>query len=50
MGQYDRRAGGEIYLIEDEQQVATLAVRNPDFKAVLCHPDHPVHGRYRQGH
>ena len=30
MGQYDRRAGGEIYLIEDEQQVATLAVRNPD--------------------
>ncbi|MCB1709338.1 MAG: 4-hydroxy-3-methylbut-2-enyl diphosphate reductase [Halioglobus sp.] len=30
MGQYDGRAGGEIYLIEDEQQVATLAVRNPD--------------------
>jgi 4-hydroxy-3-methylbut-2-enyl diphosphate reductase len=30
MGQYDSRAGGEIYLVEDEEQVATLAVRNPD--------------------
>ena len=30
MGQYDRRAGGGIYLIEDEQQVASLAVGNPD--------------------
>jgi len=30
MGQYDQRAGGEIYLVEDEQQVASLAVRNPD--------------------
>tara|TARA_R110001599_G_scaffold145321_1_gene327588 strand:- start:38536 stop:39486 length:951 start_codon:yes stop_codon:yes gene_type:complete len=30
MGQYDRRAGGDIYLIEEEQQVASLAVRNPD--------------------
>ncbi len=30
MGQYDSRAGGEIYLVEDERQVATLAVRNPD--------------------
>ena len=28
MGQYDRVAGGDIYLIEDEQQVASLAVRN----------------------
>ncbi len=30
MGQYDPRAGGEIYLVEDEQQVASLVVRNPD--------------------
>jgi 4-hydroxy-3-methylbut-2-enyl diphosphate reductase len=30
MGQYDSRAGGDIYLVEDEQQVASLAVRNPD--------------------
>ena len=30
MGQYDGQAGGEIYLIEDEQQVDSLAVRNPD--------------------
>jgi 4-hydroxy-3-methylbut-2-enyl diphosphate reductase len=30
MGQYDQRAGGEIYLVEDEQQVASLEVRNPD--------------------
>ncbi|MEE4146688.1 MAG: 4-hydroxy-3-methylbut-2-enyl diphosphate reductase [Halieaceae bacterium] len=30
MGQYDTRAGGEIYLIEDEQQVDSLSVRNPD--------------------
>jgi 4-hydroxy-3-methylbut-2-enyl diphosphate reductase len=30
MGQYDSRAGGEIYLIEDEQQVDSLSVRNPD--------------------
>lgn len=29
MGQYDRSAGGEIYLVEDEQQVAALTVRNP---------------------
>lgn len=29
MGQYDRRAGGDIYLIEDERQVASLAVCNP---------------------
>jgi len=29
MGQYDRSAGGEIYLVEDEQQVAELVVRNP---------------------
>ncbi|MCP5130051.1 MAG: 4-hydroxy-3-methylbut-2-enyl diphosphate reductase [Pseudomonadales bacterium] len=30
MGQYDSRAGGDIYLIEDEGQVATLKVRNPE--------------------
>jgi len=30
MGQYDSRAGGEIYLVEDEQQVESLSVRNPD--------------------
>jgi 4-hydroxy-3-methylbut-2-enyl diphosphate reductase len=30
MGQYDTRAGGEIYLVEDEQQVDSLSVRNPD--------------------
>lgn len=30
MGQYDHSAGGDIYLIEDEAQVAKLAVRNPE--------------------
>jgi 4-hydroxy-3-methylbut-2-enyl diphosphate reductase len=30
MGQYDHSAGGEIYLVEDEQQAASLEVRNPD--------------------
>ncbi|MEH6550497.1 MAG: 4-hydroxy-3-methylbut-2-enyl diphosphate reductase [Pseudomonadales bacterium] len=30
MGQYDHSAGGEIYLVEDEQQVATLVVGNPE--------------------
>ncbi|MCB1730607.1 MAG: 4-hydroxy-3-methylbut-2-enyl diphosphate reductase [Halieaceae bacterium] len=30
MGQYDASAGGDIYLIEDEQQVESLAVREPD--------------------
>lgn len=29
MGQYDRAQGGEIYLVEDVTQVATLQVRNP---------------------
>ena len=29
MGQYDRRHGGEIYLVEDEADVAALAVRDP---------------------
>lgn len=30
MGQYDRANGGEIYLVENEQDVATLQVKNPD--------------------
>ena len=30
MGQYDRAAGGDIYLIEDEQQVGSLVVHDPD--------------------
>ena len=29
MGQYDPAAGGAIYLVEDEEDVARLAVRNP---------------------
>jgi 4-hydroxy-3-methylbut-2-en-1-yl diphosphate reductase len=29
MGQYDRRYGGEMYLVEDEQDVASLTVRDP---------------------
>ncbi|MDP5053125.1 MAG: 4-hydroxy-3-methylbut-2-enyl diphosphate reductase [Congregibacter sp.] len=29
MGQYDHGKGGNIYLVEDEAQVATLVVRNP---------------------
>lgn len=30
MGQYDDRAGGAIYLVEDEDDVARLEVRNPE--------------------
>jgi 4-hydroxy-3-methylbut-2-en-1-yl diphosphate reductase len=30
MGQYDRSAGGEIYLVEDDEQAAALVVKNPD--------------------
>ena len=30
MGQYDYSAGGEIYLVEDEQQAAALQVNNPE--------------------
>ncbi len=30
MGQYDAHAGGAIYLVEDETQVADLVVKNPD--------------------
>jgi 4-hydroxy-3-methylbut-2-enyl diphosphate reductase len=29
MGQYDHRAGGEIYLVEDEAQVSSLRVNDP---------------------
>jgi len=29
MGQYDHSAGGDIYLVEDEQQAAELQVKNP---------------------
>jgi len=29
MGQYGHAAGGDIYLVEDEQQVASLVVQNP---------------------
>jgi 4-hydroxy-3-methylbut-2-enyl diphosphate reductase len=30
MGQYDHSAGGEIYLVEDEAQAASLQVRHPE--------------------
>ena len=30
MGQYDRSNGGDIYLVEDEADVAALQVRNPE--------------------
>jgi 4-hydroxy-3-methylbut-2-enyl diphosphate reductase len=30
MGQYDQRAGGDIYLVEDEAQVARLVVKDPE--------------------
>ncbi|MFP5383204.1 MAG: 4-hydroxy-3-methylbut-2-enyl diphosphate reductase [Gammaproteobacteria bacterium] len=30
MGQYDRRHGGDIYLVEDEDDVAALTVRHPE--------------------
>ena len=30
MGQYDHRQGGGIYLVEDEEQVRTLAISHPD--------------------
>ncbi len=35
MGQYDRRNGGEIYLVEDEADVAALEVRNPESLAFV---------------
>lgn len=30
MGQYDHRAGGDIYLVEDEEQVSVLEVKRPE--------------------
>jgi len=30
MGQYDRSAGGQIYLVEDDEQAAQLVVNDPD--------------------
>ncbi|MCU4413770.1 4-hydroxy-3-methylbut-2-enyl diphosphate reductase [Acinetobacter sp. WU_MDCI_Axc73] len=30
MGQYDKKSGGDIYLVEDEQDVAELEVRYPE--------------------
>ena len=30
MGQYDKNNGGDIYLVEDEEDVAALTVRNPE--------------------
>ena len=35
MGQYDNRNGGEIYLVEDEEDVARLQVKNPDALAYV---------------
>lgn len=35
MGQYDTRNGGSIYLVEDEEDVAALQVRNPDSLAFV---------------
>ncbi|TBU97721.1 4-hydroxy-3-methylbut-2-enyl diphosphate reductase [Stutzerimonas kirkiae] len=35
MGQYDVRNGGSIYLVEDEADVASLQVRNPDALAFV---------------
>ena len=30
MGQYDRKAGGDIYLVEDDEQASRLEVKDPD--------------------
>jgi 4-hydroxy-3-methylbut-2-enyl diphosphate reductase len=35
MGQYDRSQGGEIYLVEDVEQVATLRVNKPETLAYV---------------
>ena len=35
MGQYDRSNGGDIYLVENEEDVATLQVRNPESLAFV---------------
>ena len=49
MGQYDRSNGGDIYLVESVDDVRKL--RGPQSTGTaLCHPDHPVQGRYRNRH
>ena len=35
MGQYDHSAGGEIYLVEDDEQASLLEVKNPDSLAYV---------------
>ncbi|MFT5084489.1 MAG: 4-hydroxy-3-methylbut-2-enyl diphosphate reductase [Lentisphaeria bacterium] len=35
MGQYDKNLGGDIYLVENEEDVAALSVRNPQFLAYV---------------
>jgi 4-hydroxy-3-methylbut-2-enyl diphosphate reductase len=35
MGQYDRSHGGEIYLVENTEDVQRLRVRRPDFLAIV---------------
>ncbi len=35
MGQYDKTTGGDIYLVEDESQVDTLKVKNPNALAYV---------------
>ena len=35
MGQYDKASGGDIYLVEDEADVARLQVRDPDTLAFV---------------
>ncbi|WP_414430758.1 4-hydroxy-3-methylbut-2-enyl diphosphate reductase [Alcanivorax sp. IL3] len=35
MGQYDKSYGGDIYLVEDEADVATIQVRDPDTLAFV---------------
>ncbi|MDY7218217.1 4-hydroxy-3-methylbut-2-enyl diphosphate reductase [Denitrificimonas sp. JX-1] len=35
MGQYDDRQGGHIYLVENEEDVATLVVKNPETLAFV---------------
>jgi 4-hydroxy-3-methylbut-2-enyl diphosphate reductase len=35
MGQYDNANGGDIYLVEDEEDVANLQVRNPELLAYV---------------
>lgn len=35
MGQYDHTNGGDIYLVEDEKDVASLQVRNPEMLAYV---------------